>query len=314
MFFSVVIPVYNVENYLEECIQSVLNQTFRDFEIILIDDGSTDNSPVICDYYAKQYPDLINTYHKENEGLLLTRRKGFALSEGEYILSLDSDDMLRSDTIEILYNEIKRSNPDVIVFDFSCDKEYKTKRNNLGFMPGQFIDKNEIYKLINTDASFNNMANKCIKRELINLDYDYSKYKFVSNGEDLLQLLPIIDNAERFIYINENLYYYRTNENSITHSFSENYFRSVSTVGYELCKYMEKWSVNKKFVYTRNMRTCVGVFIYIFNANIKINQKCKHIKEIAKSNFFKTSYKNCDLSLLPIKERIIADILLLFSI
>ena len=66
VFFSVVIPVYNVENYLEECIQSVLNQTFRDFEIILIDDGSTDNSPDICDYYAKLYPDLINTYHKES--------------------------------------------------------------------------------------------------------------------------------------------------------------------------------------------------------------------------------------------------------
>ena len=102
MKFSIVIPVYNVKEYLDECITSVLNQTFKDFEIILVDDGSLDGSENICDLYSKKYPETCFTYHRTNHGVLLSREFGVKKAKGDVILFLDSDDSLRKDTLEIL--------------------------------------------------------------------------------------------------------------------------------------------------------------------------------------------------------------------
>ena len=99
MLFSVVIPVYNVEKYLDECINSIIEQSKvidNDLEVLLIDDGSTDNSGSICDSYENKYPDLIRVFHKENEGLLATRRYGFKRANGKYIVNCDSDDLLET--------------------------------------------------------------------------------------------------------------------------------------------------------------------------------------------------------------------------
>ena len=94
MLFSVLIPVYNTSKYLDECINSVLSQTEKNFEIVLLNDGSTDNSGDICDSYAEKYPDFIRVIHKENEGLMMTRRRGFKEAKGDYFICLDSDDYL----------------------------------------------------------------------------------------------------------------------------------------------------------------------------------------------------------------------------
>ena len=95
MLFSVCIPVYNTSKYLDECLASVLCQTEKDYEIVLVDDGSTDGSGALCDRYAARYPH-IRVIHKENEGLMMTRRRGFQEALGDYFICLDSDDALRT--------------------------------------------------------------------------------------------------------------------------------------------------------------------------------------------------------------------------
>ena len=90
MKFSVLIPVYNVEGYLEKCLDSIINQNFDDYEIIIVDDGSTDQSGVLCDTYRKRYPNKITVIHKKNEGLMLARRDAIRMAKGEYFIFVDT--------------------------------------------------------------------------------------------------------------------------------------------------------------------------------------------------------------------------------
>ena len=106
---SVVVPVYQVKHYLERCIKSILSQTYTDFEIILVDDGSTDGSQNICDFYAKKY-DFINTIHKQNGGLSSARNAGIDAATGEYIMFVDSDDLIHTKTAELEITLIEKHN------------------------------------------------------------------------------------------------------------------------------------------------------------------------------------------------------------
>lgn len=135
-FISVVIPVYNVEQFLEECVDSVLCQTFQDYEIILVDDGATDNSGVICDEYAKN-DDRIKVIHRKNGGLSAARNTGLDAATGEYVYFLDSDDWIKNETLQTLVSLAKSDNSDVVFFDAfvfftDCEEDpnvYKYGRN-----------------------------------------------------------------------------------------------------------------------------------------------------------------------------------------
>ena len=114
---SVIIPVYQVENYLERAIDSVLAQTLEEKEIILVDDGSYDASPQICDRYAQQYPGLIHVIHKENNGLGMARNTGVKMATGEYIAFLDSDDTVEPEMYEEMYQKAKEEDYDIVMCD-----------------------------------------------------------------------------------------------------------------------------------------------------------------------------------------------------
>ena len=122
---SVIIPVYNVEKYLCECIDSVLGQTYQDYEVILVDDGSTDSSGTICDKYAETNS-RIKVIHRKNGGLSEARNTGFDAANGEYIYFLDSDDYIRADALERMHEASKKTNADIYFFEaevFYDDKE-----------------------------------------------------------------------------------------------------------------------------------------------------------------------------------------------
>lgn len=104
--FSIIIPVYNVEKYLNKCVDSVLNQTFTDFEVILVDDGSTDNCPAICDSYAEK-DKRVKVIHKPNGGLINARKSGLEIADGNYIGFVDSDDWIEPEMYELFANMIK---------------------------------------------------------------------------------------------------------------------------------------------------------------------------------------------------------------
>ena len=110
---SIVIPVYNVEKYLKQCLDSIINQTYTNLEIILVDDGSTDNSGTICDYYSK-IDKRIRVIHKKNEGQSIARNIGIKVSNGKYIGFLDSDDWVEQDMYRFLIENIEKYNADII--------------------------------------------------------------------------------------------------------------------------------------------------------------------------------------------------------
>ena len=118
MKFSILVPVYNVEKYLEQCLESIMAQTFTDFEVILVDDGSRDKSGLICDTYAQKYPEKIRVFHKENEGLLLTRRFSLKQAKGEYIVFVDSDDYVAKNLLETLAENFEFYACDMLLYNF----------------------------------------------------------------------------------------------------------------------------------------------------------------------------------------------------
>lgn len=114
---SVIIPVYQVENYLERAVDSVLAQTLEEKEIILVDDGSPDGSPEICDRYARQYPEMIRVIHKENQGLGMARNTGADAARGKYLAFLDSDDTVEPEMYEEMYEKAREGDYDIVMCD-----------------------------------------------------------------------------------------------------------------------------------------------------------------------------------------------------
>ena len=114
---SLIIPVYGVETYLERAVDSALAQTLAEKEVILVDDGSPDRCPEICDRYARDYPETVQVIHQENQGLGMARNAGVALAKGEYLLFLDSDDTIEPDMAETLYNRAKEGDCDLVLCD-----------------------------------------------------------------------------------------------------------------------------------------------------------------------------------------------------
>ena len=138
---SVIIPVYNVQDFLAKCIESVINQTINDIQIILVDDGATDNSGQICDEYAKK-DKRITVIHKQNQGLGFARNTGLDVANGDYIFFLDSDDWILPYSIKELYEIAKQNNADIVCYNFF--KVYDRNQNE--FNTWQFITKNIIFK------------------------------------------------------------------------------------------------------------------------------------------------------------------------
>ena len=126
MFFSVIVPIYNVEKYLSRCIDSVLSQTFADFELILVDDGSPDNCPEICDEYA-QKDRRVKVIHKENGGLVSARQAGVSIAKGDYIFNLDGDDAIDTDALMSAYEIISDTKAEMVSFSYRIYTDAREK-------------------------------------------------------------------------------------------------------------------------------------------------------------------------------------------
>lgn len=219
MLFSIVIPVYNVEKYLLDCLNSIASQSFEDYEVILVDDGSTDNSGKICDDFCLTH-NKFKAFHKENEGLLKTRLYGRSKMNGEYMISVDSDDFIDEETLAILKKYIEKYNyPDVICFNKYIYKNGKASK------PNDAIEKEEVFMKNNRTTflaelfltyKYNNLVTKAIKSSLLHADdTDYSRF-CANQGEDIAQTLYSAINANKIVVITDFLYFYRMNDNSIT--------------------------------------------------------------------------------------------------
>lgn len=208
---SIIVPVYNVKTYIEECIESIIQQSYQNLEIILIDDGSNDGSGEICDTYGRKDP-RIKVLHKENGGVSSARNKGLEIASGDYIGFVDSDDVCKKNMYEKMLEVYKNdSSIDFCYCDIFQDGKVDSRGEN------GVIDKSSKMKLVFPfGASLWNGLFK--KNKLKDIFFDESYFY----GEDLLFLIRYLKNIEGRIYhLKCPLYSYRTNENSITNDENE---------------------------------------------------------------------------------------------
>ncbi len=263
VYFSILVPVYNVEQYVDDCIKSVLRQNYIDYELILVDDGSTDRSGMICDQYALT-DKRITVYHKENQGLLHTRRFGIEKAKGEYFVFLDSDDMLTDNALEIIANKITHYHCDCIIY--GCKK---MENGLLGPETAHteeccLTDKNEIYKKCLFSIEMNSMCRKVVKASVFH-DFDYNIYYGIQLSEDLLQSLEVYKNSESIAFINDKLYIYRTNPNSLTQKNEK--IKINFTVRKRVLDFIQKENVFSLDLYNKYRDFCI---ILLINVIIRI--------------------------------------------
>ncbi|MGN0602914.1 MAG: glycosyltransferase family 2 protein, partial [Oscillospiraceae bacterium] len=213
---SVIIPVYNVEEYLPQCIESVINQTYKNLEIILVDDGSPDNCGKICDDYA-QKDKRIKAIHKKNEGVSKARQTGMDLCLGDWIYFLDSDDWIESDLFEKAINKLYETKSDAVIFDYEYVWTKKTTR--------QYYIKSSDKKVYERSDDYEVLAIYMSKGFIWNTVFSASKIKpvkFKENlnyGEDLVFRFETYKYINSFCYLPERMYHYRFNRKSITNRF-----------------------------------------------------------------------------------------------
>ena len=206
---SVIIPVYNTEKYLYRCIDSVLAQTFTDFELLLIDDGSTDNSGTICDEYAIK-DSRVRVFHKENGGVSIARNFGIMKSRGCLLSFVDSDDWINYNMLNEMYEALKKYDCDIAYCDI---KMIYNDRDIICPAINVYDDKIEMLKKY-IQYGWNSMCNLLIKRKLIT-DNECWSYDGISYCEDYSYAVRLFYYAHNYTHISKPLYYYnRINENS----------------------------------------------------------------------------------------------------
>ena len=237
--FSVVVPIYNVEDFLEQCIESVLNQTYTNFELILVDDGATDQSGRICDDYAKK-DDRIVVIHKKNGGLVSAREAGVMVEKGQYVGYVDGDDWVDEKWLHIL-NEIiiKQSAPDIIEYNVYKSTDGVNKKIQTSNFRG-YLNRNDIKNKIIPNMICDKRKNfysfgilpavwsKVFKREL--LKRNLCKEKKITFGEDVSCTYNCILGCESFYGSDEHLYYYRQNNQSMTKAYDARRFERLKVL------------------------------------------------------------------------------------
>lgn len=243
MRFSIVIPVYNVERYLAECLDSVIGQTYKDYQIVLVNDGSTDSSGEICRDFKSRHDDLTKLVEQENKGLLLARRAGFAQADGDIIMSLDSDDKLKQDALEKVSAAFDRTGADIVCFEGSRNDRFEINGSPLFHGEQLFSGEGKAKALLKlcSDFRFFSIWSKAISREVLDIDVDYTPYHGLSFGEDLLQMVSVFDGASSIAYIPDVLYYYRPNPNSLVQHFREKNFEDMVRAREKLGGFASDW-------------------------------------------------------------------------
>ena len=272
MRFSVLIPVYNVESYLRQCLDSVVNQSFRDYEIIVVDDGSTDNSGKICDEYAQRYPDKITVIHKQNQGLISARRIAIDSAEGAFCVFVDSDDFISLNLLETVDQYIKKEEQiDIVMYSFLyyCDgveNKYPRKiAQDSTIWYGN--SKKELYELLVTCTDIDALWIKAIRTDVVYQDsINYEAYYSKNMSEDVLQSLYPLTYARKVIYADIPLYYYRYNIDSISRNFSSNSIlkKDSSHVFQEIHRFLPIWQLDDNQIEHKVNARWFNDVMYIF--------------------------------------------------
>ena len=220
---SIIVPVYKAENYIHHCIDSILSQTFTDFEVILVDDGSPDKSGEICDEYAAS-DNRVRVFHKENGGVSSARQCGMDNAQGEYIIHTDPDDWVEPNMLEDLYNKAIEDNADIVICDFY--EEYKNKQIYRSQKPSALDNETVLLELL-SEKLHGSCWNKLVRRSCFDM-YNIKFPREFSLNEDLYVNMSLMRNTLRVSYLPKAYYHYQIglNLNVITSKrhYSEQHF------------------------------------------------------------------------------------------
>lgn len=240
---SVIVPVYKVEKYIHRCIDSILAQTFTDFELILVDDGSPDSCGKICDEYAEK-DSRIRVIHKPNGGVSSARNAGIDAARGEYLIFVDSDDKVEKHYIEFLYYSLTKSNSDLAISSY-----IRVQNDNYSchILPSFQLELNELtddqkillYKLAKYYLIYG-PYNKIYKTDIIRQN-DLQFDETMSFGEDLFFVFSYLFNCKSISYINKPTYYYYSNSDSLLNKYREDRFENSLKINGIVKRFYEKF-------------------------------------------------------------------------
>ena len=302
---SVSMPVYNASLFLDKSIASILNQTYKNYELILVDDGSTDDSLSVCRKWEASYPSIIRVIEKNNNGSLLTRKRCIEESKGEYIYIMDADDCLtQNNAFEIVMALIEKTEADLIFFENTCDGR---KVRNFTFENETIFENNsksELYDAFLNSTCLYPLWNKVFKKNLINFSEDYKDYDDIVYGTDLYQTIPIISRAKKAVYIKEFLYdyTYKGNANSIVHKFKTQSYITAKKNQMRLEEYARQynWSVNdleEKLAKTRMSRIATAIYKGRLIPKRDISRRVDYFKSIGEDEYFRNNFSFCHIKM-----------------
>lgn len=230
---SVIVSVYNTKKYLKDCIESILAQTYHNFELILVDDGSTDGSSEICDEYTQLFSN-VTVIHKVNGGVVSARKAGVEKASGEYVSFVDSDDWIDDTMYEQMMEKILETNSDVVMCDIQFeDVAFEIQPN---YIKEGFLDKKALCEQVYPRMMFDyecccpcvnpSMCNKIFRRSIIR-DIIKNVSEAVTYGEDALCTFPAILKSENVYVMRKCFYHYRRNGDSISNRYDESFFNRV---------------------------------------------------------------------------------------
>lgn len=248
---SIIIPVYNAEQYLKECIDSVWNQTYEDLDIILVDDGSKDNSPKMCDKYARK-DGRIQVIHKENGGLVSAWMAGVKKAKGEYVVFLDSDDWIDLFMIEDLVNHATGKGKEIVCGNYIIEKENQSIAVKQSLEPDIYdrkrIEKKILPYLLGKEERIIHYSRcmKLISKEMILDNMQYTSEK-LTMGEDAGIMIPVIMDAEYIVVMEDAFYYhYRFVDASMVHKYNALMYEKVEILYETLRKTIQKKNLEEK--------------------------------------------------------------------
>lgn len=290
--FSIICPVYNSEKFIIDCIDSIVNQSYKNWELILVDDGSTDSSGLICDEFSVKFSQ-IKVYHLKNGGPYNARIFGYKKAVGDYILSIDSDDTFVNGCFKKFSLLLENSNVDVIHFNcYSIDEKRAAVLDPVYYTTDVLKDRKIIFEEYFKSYSLNQgLCRKCFKRSLVDLiDLEPRESKMFEDG---LFSLKILNASSNYLFVNECFYNYRhINNESLCKKFAldKNFDFCVLSEKLELIKRnafpnKTKKALNSKIVmlligYLKNCRNLSKRDCIVF---LKTNRKADSVKKILKS-------------------------------
>lgn len=312
---SIIIPIYNSEKYLQDCLNSILDETVKDYEIILVDDGSTDSSLNICNKYKENYPN-IKVISQENKGVSVARNEGIKIAKNDWIMFIDSDDKLNKDFWENVNKDMKK-NSDLIMYTYSRDDD-----KSCGNREKYNIDINLLRKSLLSFSSYkskykkemliDNMIlwtcwGKLYRRDIINkYKIEFSKELYL--GEDLLFNFVYFKYINDILFVNHQIYFYRVIPTSVTGQFSNNRIKNTVNLINLLKKEIDNGGFEELEVDFRQFIIGRVITCYLMYFSNKYNKKDnyslkKELQEFCELDTVRNAIKNGFYKKLSLKKK-----------